>query len=223
MHFVRLVSHAYASWGATLGTVLGAIALTNLVVRTLRLSLAELLALLLDAYQKTFHPPIAFLFSWLPFPLPASVKDGILIYMAMAGVLYRALSYQGRLPEIAAQLTTPRGLRLRMFAGRILAAALWPYFIASIVRKPLLLIRDKHNRDRGRLPPMDRKLVQEFLAGDPGEPTVLCDERQLIVCYFVTLLVAMMALLLLNAAVNQLEVSFRQLSLAIEFSSPRAA
>jgi len=176
----------------------------------LRLSPTELLKLLIDAYQRTFHPPIAYLFSWLPFPLPSGVQDGILVYMAMAGVLYRTLSYRGRPPDFAAQLMRPPiGLLLRILIGPVLAAVFWPYFIASIFRRPLLLVRDKNNRDRGRLPPMDRKLVREFLAGDPGEPTVLCDERQLVVCYFVTLLAAMVAILFLNAAVNHREISFR--------------
>lgn len=207
--FLELVSHAYASWSATLGTILGAIALTSLVVRTLHLSLTELLKLLINAYQKTFHPPIAFVFSWLPFQLPPGVKDGILVYLAIAGVLYRSLSYRGRLPDEAAQIRTPKGLRLRLLVGPVIAAIFWPYFIAPIVRRPHLLVRDKNNRDRGRLPPMDRKLARTLLAGDGGEPTVLCDERQLIICYFLTLPAAMLALLFLNAAVNHLEVSFR--------------
>jgi len=205
MRFARLVPHAYASWSATLGTILGAIALTNLVVRSFHLSLVELLALLLDAYQKTFHPPIAFVFSWLPIPLPAGMKDAVLVYIAMVGVLYRGLSYRGRPVDIAARFARPR---LRMFAGQSFAAFFWPYFIVPIFRRPLLLVRDKRNRDLGRLPPMDPNTLQAFLAGDVGEPRVLCDARELIVCYLVTLLGAMVALLLLNAAMNQLELGF---------------
>lgn len=55
---------------------------------------------------------------------------------------------------------------------------------------------------------MDPNTLQAFLAGDVGEPRVLCDERELIVCYLVTLLGAMVALLLLNAAMNELELGF---------------
>jgi len=86
--------------------------------------LVELLALLLDAYQKTFHPPIAFLFSWLPIPLPAGMKDAVLVYIAMVGVLYRGLSYRGRPVDIAARFARPR---LRMFVGQSFAAFFWPY------------------------------------------------------------------------------------------------
>lgn len=209
MRFVQLAAQAYASWSAALGVTLGIIALTNLIVRTLHLSLTELLALTLDAYQKTFHPPIAFLFSWLPFPLPAGVKDGIVVYIAMAGVLYRTLSYRGRWPDHAAQFTTPIGRRLRIIFGLILATSLWPYFALSICRKPSFLIRDEHNRDVGRLPTSDRNVANEFISKFHTGAVIICNERQLLACYLMTLLGAVGALLILNAAVDQLEISFR--------------
>lgn len=205
----RVLRTAYSSWSAFVGTALGTIALANLVFQLFRISVFDLLASFLAAYQKTFHPPVAFVFSWLPFALPPAAKDAILLYIAMGGVLYRSLSYAPpRSAEITSLLPTPWRLRVRVLAGKIFAAAVWPYFIKSIVVRPLLLVRDAQNRDRGRLPHMDRKEAEAFFARDPGQPTVFCDERELIICYFMALVIALIAVILLNAGVNDLESRF---------------
>jgi hypothetical protein len=204
----RIVCTAYASWSTLLGTVIGAVALSSLVFRLFHVSVFDALALMLVAYQKTFHPPIAFIFSWLPFALPPAAKDLVLLYIAMAGVLFRSLSYLLPKSDMRKQFRRPWTLRARMFAGKIIAAAAWPYFIKSIIARPLLLVRDAQNNDRGRLPHMSRKEAEAFIAGDSGGAAVFCDERELVICYFVALFVAVLAIVLLNAAVNDLEARF---------------
>ena len=206
-YWLQITRSGYSSWSAVLGSVLGGIALCNLVFRFFRLSAFEALGWLLKAYRDTFHPPVAFIFAWLPFALPSTAKDLFLLYAAVGGVLYRSLSYQPPSEQRKYFPWSRRELKLwlRMRLGHFLGAVIWPTVLIGRLRKPCLLVKGPLGY-HGRLPPMSRKDAEAFLAGQYGNPQVFCDERELIICYFIALAAAVFAVVVLNGAINELGV-----------------
>ena len=209
----KIFRSAYASWTATLGTALATVALCNMIFRAMDVSLIEVLRWTLTAYQKTFHPPIDYVTSIVGLRLPAAVKDALVAYLAMGGVLYRTLSYKQPSPlkDYFPQTFESRIRNLRMGAAQILAAVIWPRLLKNIFRNPSLLITSAqgyHGRlppVRSDLPPVKRKQVlEEMLARIGGGAEVICNERELFLLYLFSLLAATACLVVLNAAIDLL-------------------
>lgn len=188
----EIVAAAYSSWAALLGTILATVALCNFVFRILNVSVFEALAVVLAAYEKTFHPPIDYLFSLVSLRLPAIAKDGLVFYGAIGGVLYRTLSYkESSALHAEMQRKTPAGERwrmgLRMWIGQVRAAIAWPLYLQSILRYPSLLIRSSLGY-HGRLPPPRRDLspdrrkevVEEMLSFSGPEGKVIIDGKSVV-------------------------------------------
>ncbi len=96
---------------------------------------------------------------------------------------------------------------MRMRVSHVVAALLWPKVLTTFLAKPCLLVTSEYGF-HGRLPYMSRKEAASFPSKMPGNTTVFCDERELILSYFVSLLMAVFALITLNAAVNELSAKF---------------
>lgn len=197
-----------------LGTILATVALCNLTFRVMDVSVFEALAWTLAAYQKTFHPPIDYLLSFFSLRIPAAAKDVLVLYIAMGGVLYRTLSYEEPSP-LKAKFPVTWRMSLRMWAGKIFAAVFWPYFLRSFLRHPSFLIRSSlgyHGRmppPRSDLPLAKRKEVMEEMLSHVGkDATVICNERQLLGVYAVALFVAVIGLVILNAAIDRLSGAY---------------
>jgi len=208
---------AYSSWAAVLGSILATAALCNFTFRVMDVSVFEALAWILAAYQKTFHPPIDYLLSFFSLRIPAAAKDVLVLYIAMGGVLYRTLSYEEPSPLKAQFPVTWRTKfwDLRMWAGKILAAVFWPYFLRGLLWHPSFLVRSSlgyHGRmppPRSDLPPAERKEVMDMMLSYLGkDATVICNERQLIGAYSVALFAAVLGLVILNTAVDRLSGAY---------------
>jgi len=205
---------AYASWTAIIGTIIAAIALSNLLVKVLNAPVTETLVMIFAQYRKTFHPPIDYLLSLFSLHLPAPGKDVLVLYLAMAGVLFRTLSYRG-----SAYIQVPAGFRwsrrgvlrkIRVIAGEIGAALLWPRVVAGILRTPSVLVVSNAGY-HGRLPPprardpVERQaVIEKMLAMTGGDARIHCTDRQLLISYLTALLAATGGLVGLNAAIDLL-------------------
>lgn len=210
---LEILRSAYSSWSAVAGTIIATIALCNLVFRVMHASLIEALKLVLSAYQKTFHPPIDYLLSLFSMHLPAAGKDVLVLYLAAGGILYRTLSYQRPSSLRKAFPTTwkSRIRDLRGWATTIVAAIIWPFFIRGLLRYPCLLIESRKGY-HGRLPPPRRDLssaerkdvIETFLSRMGDDARVICTERQLLAYYAIGLLIAVVGLVILNAAIDGL-------------------
>ena len=213
----EILRSAYSSWAAVLGTILATVALCNLTLRALDVSVFDALGWILTAYQKTFHPPIDYLLSFFSLRIPAAAKDVLILYLATGGVLYRTLSYEGSSPLKAQFPATwrTRFWHLRVRAGNILAAVFWPYFLRGVIRHPSFLIRSSlgyHGRmppPRGDLPPAERKKVLDEMPSYLGKDAmIICNERQLLAVYAIALFAAVVSLVILNAAVDCLSGAY---------------
>lgn len=222
--WIKIFGAAYSSWAAWIGTILATVALCNLAFRFLNVSVFEALAWILTAYRKTFHPPIDYLLSFISLPLPSIAKDFLVIYLAMGGILYRTLSYKEPSPLLAQFRARQGGYRLmdlRMWMGQVRAAVLWPRCLKTILWHPGFLIRSSlgyHGRmppPRQDLPPDDVQtgVMKEMLAYSGKDAVVICNERQLLLVYAVTLLAAVLGLVILNAAVDGLTDAFAKVSI----------
>lgn len=177
-------------------------------------SLAEALKWLLAAYQKTFHPPIDYVLSFFSIHLPTFGKDVLVFYLAAGGVLFRTLSYEAASP-LSNNVTKTPIWELRRQGAATLAAIIWPYSLRRLFRHPCLLVVSRkgyHGRlppPRSDLSPAERKQVIERLLKLTGhDARVLCDERQLLVTYAIGLLIAVLCLVVLNAAIDGLSEQF---------------
>ena len=219
---LKIFRLAFTSWAATIGTIIATVALCNMFFRVMGLPVAEILRLVLSAYQKTFHPPIDYIFSVFSIRVPAVAKDLVVLYLATGGVLYRTLSYEQSSPLKKAMrdaflATMKSRMRdLRMKAGTILVAVFWPYFLKGLLRHPSFLIVSAKGY-HGRMPPVRRDfspaqqkeaLDKMFSLIGPGA-TVLCNERQLFVSYLVGLLAAACGLVILNDAIDSFSTASR--------------
>jgi hypothetical protein len=173
-------------------------------------SLAEAFEWVLAAYQKTFHPPIDYILSLFSIHLPSAGKDTLVLYLAAGGVLFRTLSYEGVSP-LSNNFPKTRISKLRRQAAATLAAIMWPYWLRSIFRHPCLLVVSRkgyHGRlpqPRRDLPPAERKqVIATFLNLTGDDAKVICDERQLLASYAIGLLIAVLCLVVLNAAIDGL-------------------
>jgi hypothetical protein len=216
-NWLGIVRSAYSSWSAVLGTIIATIALCNFVFTVMHASLIEAVKLVLAAYQKTFHPPIEYVLSHLSIHLPAAGKDLLVLYLAVGGILYRTLSYERPSGLRKAFPTTwqSRIRDLRRWVTTIIAAAIWPFSIGSLLRYPCLLIESRkgyHGRlppPRSDLSPAKRKDVIETLLSQIGEDArVVCNERQLLASYAIGLFIAVVGLVALNAAIDGLSEKF---------------
>jgi hypothetical protein len=208
---------AYSSWAAVLGTILATVALCNLTFRVMDVSVFEVLAWILAAYQKTFHSPIDYFLSFFSLRIPTAAKDGLVFYIAMSGILYRTLSYQGASPlKMPGPVTwRMRILDMRAWASKILVALFWPYFLRGLLRHPSFLVRSSlgyHGRmppPRSDLPPAKRKEVMDTMLSYLGkDATVICNERQLLGIYAMALFAAVLGLVIVNAAVDRLSGAY---------------
>ncbi|WP_022722223.1 hypothetical protein [Rhodopseudomonas sp. B29] len=216
MKWLSLFRSAYSNWAAVLGTIIAVVALSHLLLRTLNAPIAVTLAWFFAQYRKTFHPPIDFLFSTFSIQPPAIAKDGLVLYLAIAGVLYRALTYRqfsdlSRV-EFRALHRTPAAicLKMRVILGTIFGALLWPRVMPSVLQKPSMLVVSDQGY-HGRLPPPRtrdpaerQRVIKEMLDMIGPGAAVLYNDRQLVICYFVTLLAAATALVSLNGAIDLL-------------------
>jgi len=210
---LEILRSAYSSWSAVLGTIIATIALCNLVFRVMHASLVEALKSVLFAYQKTFHPPIDYVLSLFSIHLPAAGKDLLVLYLAVGGILYRTLSYERPSPIKKAFPATWRS-RIRDLHARalkIFAAIIWPFSIRGLLRHPCLLIESQKGY-HGRLPPPRsdlspaerKKVIETLLSQINGNPRVICNERQLLASYAIALFIAVVSLVVLNAAIDGL-------------------
>ena len=213
-NWLEILRSAYSSWAATIGTIIATVALCNIAFRAMDASLAEVFKWILAAYQKTFHPPIAYLLSLFSISLPSPAKDLLVLYLAMGGVLYRTLAYDRPSPMKDRFPKSWQG-SLRIQVSRIFAALLWPYFLRGVIRHPCFLVISRHGY-HGRLPPprrdlpsAERKKVIETLLGQIGNNArVICNERQLLALYTAGLIAAVGCLVALNAAIDGLSEKF---------------
>ncbi|MEJ2379422.1 MAG: hypothetical protein P8Y71_29890 [Pseudolabrys sp.] len=199
-----------------LGTIVALVALCNLTFRLMDISVFEALAWILAAYQKTFHPPVDYVLSHFSLRLPAAAKDVLVLYVAVGGVLYRTLSHQERSPLKAQFPVTwrTRFWNFRLWGGNVLAAVLWPYSLGSVLRYPCFLVKSSsgyHGRlppPRGDWPPARReKVMKEMLSYVGKDATIICNERQLMGVYAITLFAAVTCLVILNAALDRLSAA----------------
>lgn len=212
-----IVSSAYSSWAVVLGTILATVALCNLTLSMMDVSVFNVLSWILTAYRKTFHPPIDYLLSFLSMRIPSAAKDVLLLYIAMGGILYRTLAHEEPSP-LKAQFPLTWRMRfwdLRARAGNVFAAVFWPYFLRGVIRHPSFLIRTSlgyHGRmppPRSDRPPAERKEVMKKMLSSLGkDATVICNERQLVGVYAIGLFVAVVSLVILNAAVDRLSGAY---------------
>jgi hypothetical protein len=209
-----ILRSAYTDWTATLGTIIAIVALSNLLFKILDSPITETLAWIFSQYRKTFHPPIDLLLSVFSLHLPALGKDALVLYLAMAGVLFRTLSYRQseliRLPAGFRWNGRALLMKIRVIAGEIVAALLWPRVVGSILRNPSVLVVSNWGY-HGRLPPprardpVERQRVMEkMLAMTSDGAGIHCTDRQLLISYFATLLAAASGLVCLNAAIDLL-------------------
>lgn len=205
-----IIRSAYSGWSAVLGTIIATIALSNIVFRVMHASLAEAFKWLLAAYQKTFHLPIDYMLSFFSIHLPAAGKDLLVLYLAVGGVLFRTLSYEGTSP-LSHNFPKTRIWKLRTQGATILATITWPYWLRGLFRHPCLLVVSRkgyHGRlppPRSDLSPAERKqVIETFLSLTGGDARVVCDERQLLASYAIGLFVAVLCLVVLNAAIDGL-------------------
>jgi hypothetical protein len=231
--FLEIARAAYSGWAAIIGTFIAGIALFNLTLNAFDMSVANALGWLLEAYRATFYPPIDFILSWLPFKIPATVKDVFVIYVAIGGVIYRSLSFGsagGRFPGIKGAIApsqakvelyerdgdlhfTPLSrrnwavktlkTRLRVWRGVVLQALAWPIFLRLTLSTSLYVIRDK-NGFRGRLPARDRAHAERFLKETGQDVEVVCSNRELIAVHSLTLVSAVLLLVVVNGAISDL-------------------
>ncbi|HZL31626.1 MAG TPA: hypothetical protein VFC54_11305 [Pseudolabrys sp.] len=211
--WLAIFGSAYSGWAAVLGTILGTVALSNLTFRFLDISVFEALASILAAYQKTFHPPIDYLLSLISLRIPNILKDGLVFYIAMAGVLYRMLAHEEPSPlkaKVRAQFPNSWRMVLRLRVRNVRAAIFWPYYLRGFIRHPSFLIRG--TSAYGRIPPPrvdrspteqeeTRKTMLSYLGDDA---VVICNERQLLAVYTFALIAAVLGLVILNAAIDRL-------------------
>jgi hypothetical protein len=213
-NWFEIFRSAYASWAATFGTIIAAIALCNLLFMVLNTPITETLAWIFAQYRKTFHPPIDLLFSLFALHLPSAGKDALLLYLAMAGILYRTLSYRQfsgiQLPGQFRWNWRALLANVRLIAGGIAAALLWPCVVGSIMRNPGVLVvsdRGYHGQlpsPREHDPEKRQKAIAELLVMTGGEARIHCTDRQLLVVHFVTLLAAVAGIVCLNGAADLL-------------------
>jgi len=132
------------------------------------------------------------------------------LYLAAGGVLFRTLSYEGASP-LNSNFPKTRIWKLRRYGATILAAIMWPYWLRGLFRHPCLLVVSRkgyHGRlppPRNDLPPAERKqVIETFLSLTGDDARVICDERQLLASYAIGLLIAVLCLVVLNAAIDGL-------------------
>ena len=199
VHFLfQTAAAAFSSWRTIIGTVIASIALSNLILRLPKMSISDALRWLLNAYQQTVHPPIDFMLGWLPFSLPGPVKDILVVYLAVGGVMFRSLWFGRPRRHFPFDI-----VRLRVVAGIILQAIGWPYYIRFTLKRPLYVVRGKRGYN-GRLPARSREQAEAFLKATNSDGTVVCDDRQLVITYAVALLISVLTIILVNAATSDL-------------------
>lgn len=194
----RMIRFAYASWSAILGTILGSLAVTSLAFELVSITPSDLLRQLLSAYRQTFHPPLELLLSWLPFRLPVMVKDAILLYGAIGGILFRALSFGNSGGSILLW-------RLRILYGRVLVVLLWPKFLIYFLKRPGYIIRT-NGKFNGRLPARSRTVAEETILNFMPGSEIVCTDRGLIFIYGLALAFAVFSLIVLNTALERLSL-----------------
>jgi hypothetical protein len=162
---------------------------------------------------KNLYPPIDYALSLFSIHLPPAGKDLLVLYLAAGGILYRTLSYD-RASPLKDRFPKTWRTRIRIFwmrASKVLAAVLWPYVLCGLLRKPGLLIVSQQGY-HGRLPPPRRdlssaerkKVIETLLVQIGHNARVLCNERQLLATYAIGLLIAVICLVVLNAAIDGL-------------------
>jgi hypothetical protein len=165
---IRVAAGAVSTWYGIIGFTVAAIGLVNLVVGLFSLGPFSVLSEILQTYRSIVHKPIDWLLFWLPFKLPATFKDIIVLWTITGGAIAKAKdSFMGVRPGslkravlalflrrqhpaevkrdqssrfVLAYNNSPRWLRVA------LDVLVWPRFLLRIFRAPWASIGKTKNQ-----------------------------------------------------------------------------
>lgn len=87
---LKVFKEAFGFWG-TLGVILGAVAIFNLIVKGFELGLAPIMRDILNVYIYLFHGLFDWLFHWIGWDVPSWLKDIFSIWLVHLGISIRCL------------------------------------------------------------------------------------------------------------------------------------
>lgn len=136
---------AYGGFGRWIGIILAAVPVLSWLSERFRVSFAELVARIVDAYRAVFHPIADFLLAYLPFTPPDWAKDGLVFYLVVGGAVARTLwsLYVKHDPDKGEVFGPPVfgrfSTRLTQAIAVALTVPLWPLALLSMLLAPYVM------------------------------------------------------------------------------------